>query len=256
MDLCILQAWTSNSKVEVARVAASQRALASGGSAFNEMPGIRTADLSSDYYWTWYDNQSSAAADWVMIANPEGAAAPIYYDITIGGTPFVTNGGPIAAGAVSSEILAAKGGPVEVTTFTDRAHPGVSAAASICSQRTLWGPSFEEVPGQPAGGLTNLYIWPWYDQKTAGMTDWVLIANPGGSQIYYDLKINGTTEAAGKLLPRQEVHPFFANLSGQLVELRGWTDASETTQANVMGSQRVLFNGYFNELWGMPYNFG
>jgi hypothetical protein len=67
---------------------------------------------------------------------------------------------------------------------------------------------------------------------------------------------NGTTEAAGKLLPGQEVHPFFANLSGQLVELRGWTDASETTQANVMGSQQVLFNGYFNELWGMPYNFG
>ena len=64
-----LQAWTSNSKVEVARVAASQRVLASGGSAFNEVPAIRTSDLSSDYDWTWYDNQSSGATDRVMIAN-------------------------------------------------------------------------------------------------------------------------------------------------------------------------------------------
>ena len=245
-----VQAWTDNTKTEPSRVMASQRVLSNGGIAFNEVPGIAAATLSSSYYWTWYD-MIGGTSDWILVANPPNAGAPIYYTIRIAGTEVVTAGGPIAPGASVAPVFPGTiGGPVEVSTFTDPANPGATPANSIATQRTLWGPSFEEVPGRAGNSFVSRYAWTWYDQVTPGMTNWVLVANPTGSSIYYEVRVAGNLVDSGSVSAGGLIAHTYPGVFGGPVDVESWTDSSKTTSADSLASQRVLFNGFFNEVWG------
>ncbi len=229
-------------------VMASQRVLSNGDTAFNEVPGIPDSELADHYLWTWYDNVGGR--DWVLIANPvtdaDGSANidNLYYRISIGNVP-VQDGGPISPGGnVTPTFGGLATGPVEVTTFSDPGHG--TPKRSIASQRVVWGPSFEEVPGYPFADLASSYHWTWYDESAAGVKNWVLVANPagpGGATVHYTVKIAGVTRAEGDLAPGARVTPEFPGVMGGPVEVTA-------TGGSVMSSQRVLWNGFFNEVLG------
>ena len=244
-----VQAWADSSKTISANVNASQRVLTNNGSAFNEVPGIPQGELSDRYLWTWYDMKSVGASDWVVIVNPGvnhsgNPQGSVTAHIKIAGTTY----GPytIAAGAnVTPTFPNVMGGPVEIWT---------DSGDVIVTQRSLIGPSFEEVPGTAAstsGGYTalaNANHWTWYDQKTPGMSDWVMIANPNASAVTnVTIKIAGNTVwQQATLNSGQNVTPTFPGTMGGPVEV----DAS----GPVIASQRVLYNGYFNEVLGTVLN--
>ncbi|MHB1391309.1 MAG: hypothetical protein ACYCXF_08820 [Thermoleophilia bacterium] len=257
-----VQAWTDATKTQMAQVMASQRVLSNGGAAFNEVPGIPATELSDHYYWTWYDQKSAGASDWVLIVNPS-ASSSIYYEITMPGVdPATTPGasGVIAAGQNVTPTFPGKmGGPVEVRTWTDagKAIP----AKSICTQRSIFGPSFEEVPGwadaTPGtgfyGSLAREYNWTWYDQAEGpGVSNWVLIANPSTSAtanvtVSFTDKNTGTPRGDSYILaPGQQVTPTYAGAMGGPVKV--------SSDIPVISSQRVLWNGYFNEVLGTVLN--
>ena len=228
-------------------VIASQRVLSNNGSAFNEVPGIPAADLSSDYLWTWYDNASPGATDWVLVANPgvdhTGASqGTVSATVKIGAATY----GPysIAPGHnVTPTFPGIIGGPVEVTS---------TGGDVIATQRSLFGPSFEEVPGYPRANLASDYHWTWYDQQSAGATNWVLVANPGDTPVTYQIKIAGqvqptTADNPGTIPAHGKVTPTFPTEKGGPVEVT-------STGGPVMASQRVLWNGYFNEVLGTVLN--
>ncbi|MHB0867817.1 MAG: M23 family metallopeptidase [Thermoleophilia bacterium] len=245
-----VKAWTNDTKTTEARVIASQRVLSDYGSAFNEAPGIPAEELSAHYLWTWYDDV--AGADWLLIANP-GDTEDMYYEVTLAGEVVdQDNGSPIAAGAHIARRYGRVGGPLKLTTWQDPAH--TQPLKSVASQRVIWGPSFGETPGYPHEQLSDSYYWTWYDQQSPGMTNWVLIANPGQQSIYYELTINGADPgpgASGTILPGGNVTPTFPSRMGGPVQVRAWTDATKTTPADIIASQRVLYNGYFNEVVGV-----
>ena len=241
-----------------ANVIASQRVLSNNGTAFNEVPGIPAGDLSDSYLWTWYDNVGSNSNDWVLVANPN--TDPIYYEITVAGQdPGLGSKGTIDPGKnVTPKFPDKVGGPLEVRTWTDdtKAVP----AKSIASQRVIWGPSFEEVPGYPVSALPSDYHWTWYDQQSSGSTNWVLVANPSPTDTVH-AQVSFTNQADGTLvtsesdiLPGTNWTPTFPTKMGGPVEVRAWTDGTKTTPANVMASQRVLWNGFFNEVLGTVLN--
>jgi thermolysin len=252
-----VRAWTNSGKGTPAEVMASQRVLSNGGSAFNEIPGIPAEELSDSYMWTWYDN--IGGQNWVLVANTNPMT--IYYQIELNGgcnlpgdlpADKACETGSIAAGQNVTSMLAGKrGGPLEVRTWADVQHN--TPAASIASQRMLWGPSFEEVPGYPTAALASDYHWTWYDQQTAGVTNWVLVANPNDTPVYYEITIGGEPAgpgSSGTIQPGQNVIPTFDTRMGGPVEVRAWTDPGKGTPAEVMASQRVLWKGYFNEVLG------
>ena len=213
-------------------VMASQRVLSNYGSAFNEVPGIPASSLSNDYIWTWYDNASAGFTDWVLIANPSGS--PVSYQIKIGGQNVPGGSGTIPAyGRVTPTFPGQMNGPVEIT----------ASANVIASQRVIAGPSFEEVPGQPRSSLASDYNWTWYDNKSAGATNWILIANPNTTSVGYQIKIAGSQVASGTLSPGQRIIPTYPNTIAGPVEVT-------STGGPVMASQRVTWNGYFNEVLG------
>ncbi len=217
-------------------VMASQRVLSNYGSAFNEVPGIPAAELTDHYYWTWYDMQSPGARNWVLIANPN--PNPVTAHIRIAGA--VRWSGALAPGQIVTPTFPGiMGGPVEV--WAD------SGSEIIATQRSIFGPSFEEVPGLAAsqtGGfsaLSNDYNWTWYDQQSPGMSNWVLVANPNASPVTATIRIGGFTATYG-IPPGGNITPTFSGRMGGPVEV--------TATGNVIASQRVLYNGFFNEVLG------
>ncbi len=243
-----VEAWSDSVGGSVpAYVMASQRVLINGDTAFNEVPGIPALSLDAHYYWTWYDQQSPGARNWVLIANP--GAGNLYYEIRVAGNT-VKNGGPIAPGANDTpDFPGTLGGPVEVLTFSDSDHH--LAAPSIASQRVIWGPSFEEVPGFPNQDLSANHMWTWYDQQSLGASNWVLIANPTVNPLFYRVKIAGNVvSTGGPIAPGGNVTPTFPGAMGGPVEVDTFSDASLSTPEVSITSQRVLWNGFFNEVAG------
>lgn len=242
-------------------VLASQRVLSNGGSAFNEVPGIPVADLSDRYVWTWYDNASAGATDWIMIANHN--PADLYYDISIGGTVVQNDGsggGPIASGSYITPVFNLPAtGPVEVRTYADAGHS--TPLSSVASQRVIWGPSFEEVPGYPYSVLTNTYHWTWYDQSLADVYNWVMVSKQdfAATNVYYKVLVAGVERKACTQIPAEgRDTPVFPSVIGGPVEVRSYSDSGCTVPSapgnGIMASQRVLWKGYFNETLGTVLN--
>jgi parallel beta-helix repeat protein len=251
--------WPGNAR----DVIASQRVLSNYGSAFNEVEGTPAGDLTSDYLWTWYDQLSPGALNWILVANPDGGDAQIYYKVTVAGAvqtgsdfhPGDECKGPIADnGNEYPQFDTLRNGPVRVQTYSD-ASCSVPANA-IASQRTVWGPSFEEVPGYPAGQVTTNYHWTWYDQLSPGVTNWVLVANPAAAtSAGFQIKIGETLMDLDNATPGQQgdfLYPgdvkqytFPGTMSGPVQVI---------ADQNVISSQRVLWKGYFNEVMGTVLN--
>ncbi len=75
-----------------------------------------------------------------------------------------------------------------------------------------------------------------------GMTNWVLVANPGGGPLTATIKVGGSTLGTYSIAPGRNVTPTFPGKIGGPVAV--------SATANVIASQRVLYNGYFNEVLG------
>lgn len=215
-------------------VIASQRVLSNGGMAFNELPGIPDNYLRSGYIWTWYDSTAPGSRDWILVANPAAdGGATVHFTISVAGVPRAE--GDLAPGeSAAPEFAGVMGGPVEV----------VADGRIIATQRIIWGPSFGEVPGSHADPLPTSHNWTWYDQSAAGIKNWILVANPSpGNTVNYEIRIGGVLRDSGALAPGARVTPEFAGLMGGPVEVT-------STGGGVIASQRVIWNGYFNEVLG------
>jgi hypothetical protein len=134
-------------------------------------------------------------------------------------------------------------GPVQVTS---------TGGNVIASQRVVAGPSFEEVPGYRYSALTSDYHWTWYDMQSAGAINWIMVANPTDNPVSYEIKIAGnpmptSPDNPGSIPAHGKVTPLFPGTMDGPVEVT-------STGGNVMVSQRVLWNGYFNEVLGTVLN--
>jgi hypothetical protein len=77
-----------------------------------------------------------------------------------------------------------------------------------------------------------------------------LVAKPSNTPIYAEIKVQGTVKWKGTINPQSNQTPTFAGIMGGPVEVEAWTNQYKTTPAYVFASQRVLWNGYFNEIVG------
>ncbi len=261
-------------------VIASQRVLSGHGSAFNEAVGVPAGELSDHYLWTWYDDKYGR--NWMLIANTESEQVTYRVEVAGGcnadGTPSSDPGTACYQGTLAPQgsdgdihtfrfseegVSGLANGPVELTAWKSADH---SPAKVIASQRIVFGPSFGETMGYPASALTGHYLWTWYDQQTAGMRNWVLVANPpaASGDLYYEIWVAGQklcdesdcpaatpgSWSGGPLAPGANVTPTFDQVIGGPVEVRTFADSAHTTPADAIASQRVLYYGYFNEVVG------
>jgi len=211
------------------------------------------------YYWTWYDN--AGGRNWVLMANPEDGAGALTFDVNVRGicpdlTTFGT-GPQVSPGQVSRPSFPwLTGGPVVATSTT--------GGAGVVSQRVIWGShSIEEVPGIDSSRLSSHYYWPWYDMKTPGFKDWVLVANPGDEDLAVSVSFRNASDGAlvegvYALGPGASVTPQFPGRMGGPVEVKAWVYGRSwddpAHRRPVIASQRMLLDGNrsFNEMPGIP----
>jgi hypothetical protein len=152
-------------------------------------------------------------------------------------------------------------GPVEVkgydaSTFNP-ANPGSPDMPFFTTQRSLFGSSFEEIAGVSRENLANRYYFSWYDQASAGSTNWVLVSNPGNQDLTAEIWIAGEMMKVVEIAPGETQSPFFNGVMNGPVEIRGYDSATYdpynpgVPNAEVLTSQRVMWRGHFNEVDGI-----
>lgn len=97
------------------------------------------------------------------------------------------------------------------------------------------------------------YLMPWYDEQTAGMLDWVLVANPNTNTTTLNPSITIGQDVTSSLMgtyaisPGSNVTPRFTGTQGGPVKV-----SSSDGSTKALFSQRVLYNNNFNETVSVP----
>jgi hypothetical protein len=227
-----------NGPVEVTSdipVFTSQRSVYGPYSTFNEVLGYPDNQLTTKYWFTWYDDV--AQATWVLVGNPSSSATA-HVTIKIAGATMGTYSIP-PNGRVLPTYPGVQNGPVEVT----------SDIPVFTSQRSIYGPasSFEELLGYPDNQLTTKYWFTWYDDVS--QATWILVGNPSNSATaHVTIKIAGATMGTYDIPPNGRALPTYAGVQSGPVEV--------TSDIPVFTSQRSVTGAYstFSELMGYPNN--
>lgn len=210
---------------------------------FNEVQAVSDAELASEYYFTWYDNNKAWGmnGNWVHVANIGSSAADV--DIFVGDltTPKTTLN--IAAGESASwqSPTTLTDGPVRVVDNNSQ--------PLVVSERTIFGNAFNEVLGVPASKISDEAMFTWYDNNPAwGMKgDWILIHN---LNLVSDALV--TIEVIGGA-SYQETVPAGDSLQWKapVTLTDGPIKVSSDAGQNILVSQRVIFKDSFEEVQGL-----
>jgi glucose/arabinose dehydrogenase len=211
-----------------------------GSQSFNEVLGYPHNQLTTHYWFPWYDSKDMMT--WVLVGNPSSTKTASV-TIKIGGSTVGTYRIP-PLGNITPTFANVQNGPVEV----------LSNISIFTSERTLFGSSpywtFNEVMGYPHIQLTTNYWLPWYDNSS--MTTWILVGNPSGSATaHVTIKIAGATVGTYSIPPFGNVTPTFSLVPAGPVQI--------LSDISVFASERAL-NGYpgaapsFNEMMAIANN--
>ncbi|MCL4474412.1 MAG: glucosaminidase domain-containing protein [Actinobacteria bacterium] len=210
---------------------------------FNEVMGVPTTSLGSEYLFTWYDLDRSGGVmhgDWILAANHGGVPADV--DMFIGGVLkarySAATGNPIPPGGMVTPIFDhVTDGPVRVVS--------TNGQPLMVSQRVLFRNTFEEVQGTKPSQLGTDQLFTWYDSTLSNYMwgNWILVANQGSGEARVEIYIGGvrmhdpgapandffTIPEGGRITPQ------FHNL------MDGPARVVCTSGQQLMVSQRVLF---------------
>ena len=206
-----------------------------------------TGPPARPYYFSWYDTASPGMSDWLVVGNPASSSAAAGFDFYIAGSK--ANGGPVMAQPGQTHPVSyggAKGGPVEVSSL--------AGSPQVVSRRTLYNNSFEEINALDGSKLDSHYYFTWYDSRSRNVQDWIMLANPGGSSAEADVYINGQkmNQTPYQIPPSGNVTLQYPGVMGGPVEIKAYDTGNPASPHQIIASQRVLWNGNFNEATGIP----
>ncbi len=219
------------------KIFTSQRA--AYGSSFNELMGFPANQLTTEYWYTYYDNIYMST--WLMIGNADpNNAAKVEVYIGNGTTPYATY--DIAVGqSIQPKYPGVATGPVRVKS--------TNGVKIFTSQRAAYGSSFNELMGFPANQLTTEYWYTYYDNIY--MSTWLMIGNadpnnPAKVEVYIG---NGTAPyATYDIAVGQSIQPKYPGVATGPVRVKS------TNGVKIFTSQRAAYGSSFNELMGFPAN--
>ncbi len=226
------------------------------GGTFHETTGIPDYQLTTDYWFPWYDY--SIMQTWISVGNPspsQTANVSIYIAGQFKGSTSIP-----ANGRWTPSYPGVFNGPVEVkSTQTLEAYGGQSNTAGIpimVSERTLYGQNFNETNGIPNNRLASDYWFPWYDFSI--MQTWISVGNPSPTQIaHVSVYIAGQFKGSQDIAPSGRWTPSYPGEFNGPVQVKS-TDVLETAggQSNTPGisiiaTERTLYGMSFNETPGV-----
>jgi hypothetical protein len=204
------------------------------GNSFNEVMGYPTNQLTTEYWFPFYDNVSMAT--WILVGNPSMTSSA-NVDIYIGGIKRGSYTIPIGGRIMPRFNL--QTGPVRVVS--------TNGVKIFTSERAVYKGAFNEVMGYPSNQFTTEYWFPFYDN--VGMATWILVGNPSTTSIAaVDIYIGGVKRGSysipkgGRIMPRFNIQP------------TGPVRVVSTNGVKIFTGERSLYGDSFNEVMGYPGN--
>ena len=202
---------------------------------FNEVMGIPGDQLTTDYWFTSYDDLGMIT--YLVIGNPHPSNTA-EVDVYIGGNKMNATPYSIAPGQRIFPRYAINGGPVQVVS--------TNSVDIFTSERSKFGQSFNEVLGYPANQFTTDYWFTSYDD--ASMITYLVIGNPHPTlTAEVDVYIAGTLENTYSIAPGQRVFPRYGVNSGPVHVI-------STNGVDIFTSERSKYLSSFNEILGLADN--
>jgi mannan endo-1,4-beta-mannosidase len=207
------------------------------GNSFNSIVGYPGNQLTTDYWFTSYDDVGMTT--FLVIGNPHptnNAQVNVY----IGGNKMNATPYSIPPGGRIFPRYGVNGGPV----FVD----GINGVNVFTSQRTRFGNSFNEIMGYPANRVTTDYWFTSYDD--VGMITYLVVGNPSTSQTaQVNVYIGGVKKNATpiSIAPGQRTFLRYGVNSGPVF-------VDGINGVNIFASERTKFGNTFNEVLGYPAN--
>jgi Zn-dependent metalloprotease len=204
------------------------------GNSFNEVMGYPTNQLTTEYWFPWYDNIDMAT--WILVGNPsttQTATADIYVGGVKRGSYAIPPNGRV------TPRFNLQTGPVRVVSTNN--------LKLFTSERAVYKGAFNEVMGYPASQFTTEYWFPWYDNSS--MATWILVGNPSTtSTAAVDIYVGGIKRGSyaipkgGRITPRFNITP------------AGPVRVFSTNGVKIFSSERTIYGDSFNEVMGSPAN--
>ena len=147
-------------------------------SSYSEMMGLPVEQLSSDYWFPWYNNATPAAIDQgFRIANVDLASGNTV-EVWVGSTKLDTIS--LSAGGSARVGYNVNNGPIRIlcTTCSNTGSDKIIAALRIIWKEPGRRVSYSEMMGLPAQAVSTEYWFPWYNNATSAMEQGFRIAVP------------------------------------------------------------------------------
>ncbi|HKY52811.1 MAG TPA: DUF1996 domain-containing protein, partial [Anaerolineales bacterium] len=146
---------------------------------YSEMMGLPKEQLSSEYWFPWYNNAVPASMDQgFRIANVSSTESNTV-EVWVGNSKLATI--PLAAGASTRVGYNIDNGPIRIvcTTCTNANYDQILAALRVIWKEPGFRASYSEMMGLPAQALSTEYWFPWYNfAAPASMDQGFRIAAP------------------------------------------------------------------------------
>lgn len=225
-----------------------------GGFSFGEVMGIAESELSTTWWFPWYD-ATSPSFNWIMVSNPN--SKPVVVEISIAGTKTSDSPHTIPAGDVwAAEYHETLGGPVKVASTdgqkifaSQRTHRNDVGVQAI-NVKAISDPELAlKSPFSSQTGLANSWWFPWYDAVRPTM-NWILVGNPGPHPAIVEIYIGyDRTSDSPNTIPVGGVWtPEYPGV------VKGPVRVVSTNGQQIFVSQRSLRSDTkgFNEIMGVP----
>jgi hypothetical protein len=207
------------------------------GTSFNEVMGFPNKQLTTEYWFPWYENKSMAT--WILVGNPSTTAAKV--DIYVAGVKRTSAATIPAGGRITPRYAGIQGGPVRVVSTN-----GVKIFAS---ERALYGSknAFNEMMGYPSNQFASEYWFPWYDNKS--MATSIVVGNSSTkSSAKVDIYIGGVKKGSYTIAKGGTITQRYTGIQAGPVRV------VSTNNVPIVTSERTIAGTSFNEVLGSPAN--
>jgi hypothetical protein len=235
---------------------------------YSEMMGLPVEQLSSEYWFPWYNNLDTASMDQgFRIANVDTNAHTVR--VFVGATQ-VGNDINLAAGASTRVGYAVNNGPIRIVCTDCTGSQKIIAALRVIWKEPGYRSSYSEMMGLPVEQLSSEYWFPWYNNiDTVSMDQGFRIANVdnsahtvrvlvGAMQVGTDINLAaGASTRVGYAVNNGPIRIFCIDCTGSqkiIAALRViWKEPGQrTSYSEMMGLPEERLS---SEYWFPWYNF-
>jgi bacillolysin len=216
-------------------------------SSYSEMMGLPKEQLSTEYWFPWYNNATSSMDQSFRIANMEATSATI--EVLVG-TTLLDSFTLGVDQSVRKSYAGIDNGPIRIRSTNSKK---IIAAMRVIWKEPGYRSSYSELMGLPKEQLSTEYWFPWYNSTaTASMDQGFRIANVGSTSAVIKVMVSNTELDSFTLDPGESTRKSYAGVDFGPIRIYS-TDGT----TRIIAAMRVIWKepGYrssYSELMGLP----